>query len=114
MPPDHDDLPIQIDGLRIRVDKLEGHVRANVDPVLDRLEADMTEMRQDLRLMGVKIDSCATKDDVISIMRKIDDGNANLATALETPSKAQDKSTLWIAIASLVVLAATAILAIHH
>lgn len=92
-----DDFHQRLEGLHGRVEKLEDLNDSHFLPRLGRLETDMDEMRNDLRLLGVKIDGSASKQDVIDIMRKIDEGNSNLATALATPSQSQANASFWIA-----------------
>jgi hypothetical protein len=89
-----------------RVERLEDHREEHVDPTLVRHGADITEIRATLL-------NCATKDHVIAIMQKIDEGNQNMATALKTPSSTQERATWAVAIIGSIAMIVGAIAAFH-
>lgn len=118
---DVDALKKHVGAMDIRLEALEDHREEHVDPTIRRMETDMAAMRADLRVMGVQIGNCATKDHVIDIIKKIDESNQNMAVALATPSKDQaDRNAVasfWIAALGSIAMVVTAVVgayAIFH
>jgi hypothetical protein len=94
---DGDSLHMDDLGIIVRVEKIESHIKTQIDPSLTRLEKDMADLRSDIRVLVTKFDNCANKNDIIAVMDKISEGNKNLNVALNTPSQDQATASFWMA-----------------